>query len=58
MMYKVTRKEFEELRQFQMDKSRGRVLTPDGLRFICEAYGWDALKIGEHMINVLTEMGY
>lgn len=57
-MYKVTRKEFEELRQFQMDKSRGRVLTPDGLRFICEAYGWDALKIGEHMITVLTEMGY
>lgn len=29
-------------------------LTPDGLRFICESYTYDAEKIGKHMLEVLA----
>ena len=56
-MKKITDKEYAEYQQYKIDKARDRILTPDGLRFICEANGWDALKIGEHLIEVLAERG-
>ena len=30
------------------------VLTPDGLRFICEANNYDPKTIGKHMLDVLA----
>ena len=57
-MKKITDKEYAEFQQYKLDKARDRILTPDGLRFVCEANGYDALKIGEHFIEVLTEMGW
>lgn len=57
-MKKISDAEYAEYQQYKLDKNRGRILTPDGLRFICETYGYDSLKIGEHFIEVLTNMGY
>lgn len=34
----ITKKELEEYRQMCYDKNNGRILTPDGLRLVCEAY--------------------
>lgn len=31
-------------------------ITADGIRFICEAYHWDAEKIGRHFIEVLPQL--
>jgi len=56
-MKRITDAEYAEYQQYKLDKARDRILTPDGLRFVCEAYGYDALKIGEHFIEVLVERG-
>ena len=34
--------------QLCRDRTYGRILTPDGLRFICEANNYDAEAIGQH----------
>lgn len=34
----VTKKQLEDYERLCRDRSSGRPLTPDGLRFICEAY--------------------
>lgn len=34
----ITKKELEDYRQMCYDKNNGRILTPDGVRLICEAY--------------------
>ena len=56
-MKRITDKEYADYQQYKIDKARGRILTPEGLKFICEANGWDSLKIGEHLIEALTKMG-
>ena len=35
------------------DRTFGRILIPDGLRFICESYNYDAEAIGQHFLEVL-----
>ena len=52
-MKKITEKEYEEYQQYLADKRHGKILTPDGLRFICEANGYDPEKIGKHLLEVL-----
>jgi hypothetical protein len=34
----------------------GRILTPDGLRFIIEANEYDAQKIGQHFLEMLPKI--
>ena len=34
-MKQITNKEYEAYQQFQSDRLHGRILTPNGLRFIC-----------------------
>lgn len=45
-MKQISNKEYEEYLRFKSDKINGRILTPDGLRFIIEANEYDAQKIG------------
>ena len=52
-MVKLTDKEYERLKSLQRDKDNGRLLTPDGLRFICAANDYDAERIGQHFLEVL-----
>ena len=37
----ITKKQLEEYEQLRCDRDNGRLLTPDGLRFICEANNLD-----------------
>lgn len=37
----ITKKQLEEYKQLCRDRDNGRLLTPDGLRFICEANNLD-----------------
>ncbi len=45
----------EAYQQYQSDRLHGRVLTPDGLRFICASLDNDPEKIGKHMLDMLVK---
>lgn len=45
-MKQITNKEYEEWQKYKAEKAKGHVLLPDTVRFICEANGYDAEKIG------------
>lgn len=52
----IMKKEFEEYRQMCYGKHNGRILTPDGLRLICEAYKNDPEAIGKHILETLAQI--
>ena len=37
-----------------LQEENGRILTPDGLWFICRAIDYDPEKIGRHMLKVMA----
>ena len=49
-MMQITNKENE------VEKAMGHVLLPDTIRFICEANGYDAEKIGQHFLEILPKI--
>lgn len=51
-MPSITAKQFEEYEQYRRSRDNGRLLTPDGLRFICEANNLDPEAIGKHFLEV------
>ncbi len=53
-MRKISDSEYREYREYKKDKLNGRILTPDGLRFICEAEGRDPEKIGKLILDALA----
>lgn len=53
----LTQKQIADYEQLCRDRNNGRLLTPDGLRFICEANGYDPDAIGRHFLEVLAKMG-
>lgn len=55
-MTTIKKKQQEEYEQLKRDRDNGRLLTPDGLRFICEANGYDPEKIGKHFLGVLPKV--
>ena len=38
------------------DRTYGRILTPDSLRFICVACNYDAEAIGRHFLEALSKV--
>lgn len=52
----ITKKELEEYRQMCYDKNNGRILTPDGLRLICDGLNRDPEAIGKHMLETLARI--
>ncbi len=52
----ITKKELEDYQQLCRDRNNGRILTPDGLRFICEANKYDPEAIGKHMLETLARI--
>lgn len=48
----ITKKQLEEYEQLRRDRDNGLLLTPDGLRFICEANDLDPEAIGKHILEV------
>ena len=55
-MKTISNKEYEEFQKYKIDKLYGRVITPDGLRFIIEANEYDAQKIGQHFLEMLPKI--
>lgn len=49
----LTQAQLADYDQLCHDRTYGRILTPDGLRFICEANNYDAEAIGQHFLDVL-----
>ena len=49
-MKQITNKEYE------VEKAKGHGLLPDTIRFICEANGYDAEKIGQHFLEILPKI--
>lgn len=54
-MKQLTNKEYERYEQYRRDRDHGRVLTPDGLRIICESMNNDPAQIGIHMLGMLAK---
>lgn len=52
-MHKLTNKQYEAYMKILRDRDEGRLLTPDGLRFICQANGYDPEKIGRQFLELL-----
>ena len=42
----ITKKQLEDYNKLCEDRTYGRILTPDGLRMICEANNYDPEAIG------------
>lgn len=49
-------KTIRDYEQLCRDRNNGRLLTSDGLCFICEAYHFDAEKIGQYFLEELPRM--
>ena len=55
-MKQIKNSEYEEYQKYLRDKNNGRILTPDGIRLICQANDYDAEKIGQHFLEVLPKI--
>ena len=53
-MKQIKNSEYEEFQKYLHDKNNGRILTLDGLRFVCQANDYDPEKIGKHMLVVMA----
>lgn len=56
IMKQITNKEYEEWKKYKEEKAKSHVLLPDTIRFICEANGYDAEKIGQHFLEILPKI--
>ena len=52
----ISKKKLEDYRQLCKARDNGCILTPDGLRVICEGLNRDPEAIGKHMLEVLAWM--
>lgn len=50
----ISKKELEDYQQLCKDRNNGRILTPDGLRLVCEGLNKDPEAIGKHFLEVLA----
>lgn len=55
-MKQIKNSEYEEFQKYLHNKNNGQILTPDGLRLICQANDYDAEKIGQHFLEVLPKI--
>lgn len=56
MMVTITKKELEDYRQLCKDRNEGKILTPDGLRFICQACNYNPEEIGKTMLENMARI--
>lgn len=55
-MKQIKNSEYEEFQKYLRDKNNGRILTLDGLQFICQANDYDPEKIGKHMLEMRAKL--
>lgn len=51
----ITKKQLEDYNKLCEDRTYGRILTPDGLRMICEANNYDPEAIGKQMLETYAK---
>ena len=51
----ITKKQLEDYNKLCEDRTYGRILTPDGLRMICEANNYDPKAIGKQMLETYAK---
>lgn len=54
-MVKVKNADYDEYRRYRDNLAKGRILNPDGLKFICESNGMDPENIGRHFLETLAK---
>ena len=52
----LTQAQIADYDQLCHDRTYGRILTPDGLRFVCESCNYDPTAIGQHFLEVLNRI--
>ena len=52
----LTKKQIEDYQKLCYDRTNGRLLTPEGLYFICKACNFDAEAIGKHFLEMLPQI--
>ncbi len=52
----ITKKQLEDYNRLYNDMIYGKILTPDGLRLICEANNYDPEAIGKQMLETYAKM--
>ena len=52
----ISKRQHDDYLRLCQQRDAGRIPTPDGLRFICEANGYDPEKIGKHFLEVLPRI--
>lgn len=55
MKTSMTKQQLEDYAKLCQARNKGQLLTPDGLRFICEAHQFDPEAIGQHMLEVYAK---
>lgn len=56
MKQTLSKVQIEDYKKLCEAREHGRLLTPDGLRFICESYNYNAEAIGQHFLEVLPKI--
>ena len=52
----LMKKQIEDYQKLCSDRTNGRLLTPDGLYFICKSFNFDAETIGKHFLEILPQI--
>lgn len=52
----MDKKQIADYEKLCRARDNGQLLTPDGLRFICEANNYNAEAIGQHFLSVLSDV--
>ncbi len=52
----ITKKQLENYQRLCSDRKNGRILTPDGLRHICELYKKHPEAVGNYMLGILARI--
>jgi ribosomal protein S18 acetylase RimI-like enzyme len=55
-MHQLTDKQYDEYQRLCYAREHGYILTPDNLRFICEANEKDPERIGEQILQIMGRM--
>lgn len=55
-MKQISNKEYEEWVKYKEEQRKGHILLPDTIRFICEAYHFDAFQIGKHFLDLMPNI--
>ena len=55
-MKQISNKEFEKYKKYLSDKANSRILTQEGIRFICSSHHYDPVEIGHYFLELLPTL--